>query len=107
MNKQKLTALAKSIQHWTENVNVTRWENASIGPINCALCDLYFHHYCIGCPVKKSTGHKICYGTPYEAVEPLWIRHRDGFRSSLKDFRAAALEELNFLKALWPAGYGN
>jgi hypothetical protein len=102
-------ALESSIKHWQENVAVTSFGQATIGPHDCALCNL-FNVYedkleernCIGCPVRKATGQRYCCGSPFEKV---CSAHRafQGDDANLQEFRDAAQAELDFLISLRPA----
>jgi hypothetical protein len=103
MKPRTLSALKKSIEHWTRLAEGKRQPNELTGPEHCALCGLFLEKdkhgkFCTGCPVKTETGHDTCYGTPYAAAESAG---QDFGFDSLK-FRRAARKELNFLKSLLP-----
>ena len=89
MNKKTLEALKASIQHWRENEAAETVDFVSVWAAECALCSLFMHAACNGCPVAKKTGKKDCFGSPwfnaYNALQE-WRRHpgsthaRDAFR---------------------------
>lgn len=61
-----INAINKSILHW--KLNAEDPENATTGPNNCSLCDLFFfdgRSKCNGCPVMQVSGQTSCRGTPY------------------------------------------
>ena len=85
MEAATLEALHGSIRKWEGIVAGTE---VDLGPVNCPLCDLFFHKACKGCPVSERTGKWCCDDTPYVDV-----RVRMGDRPQL---------EVDFLKSLLP-----
>ena len=106
-----LTALAKSIRHWEENVSAHMAAEVSTSASDCALCVIYRRWnrrrtdiICDGCPVAHATGQPYCADTPYIKAHNAWDEWISGY-ATREDWRKAAQAELEFLKALWPAGY--
>lgn len=97
MKKATLEALEASIAKWEKNARVRNLDNAQIYSDTCALCDLFYEDDCTGCPVQRKTGLKECSGTPW--VDCCEIKNDD----DIEGFRAAAREEVKFLKSLLPA----
>lgn len=55
-------ALQHSLRHWQDNTaGVTR----SIASQDCALCILFLHDGCKGCPIFEHTRREHCRNTPY------------------------------------------
>ena len=111
MPPKTLTALKASIRHWRENASAEYWDDVSIGPGACALCEKFHPHEvppCVGCPVAERTGQPYCIGTPYEAAEraaDAWGDYR--YKTAVESravWREAAQAELDFLISLLPAG---
>lgn len=102
MNKKTLTALKRSIAHWERLANGKRRAYEDIGPEDCALCDLFLHKECEGCPVFGKTLVRGCNGTPYSHAHFVIMNSKmdDPFDDPL--FRRAAKTELRFLKSLLP-----
>ena len=101
MDKGTLKALKKSIEHWEENAKASKKRPAKLGPEECALCVQFISNSCRGCPVRESTGRMLCTDSPYEDCIYAWAAYLIG-QSTLKEFRAAAKRELQFLKSLLP-----
>lgn len=111
MDAETLKALKASIAKWERNAKARKPENFKTGIGNCPLCEM-FHPYrrgviyrdgldCAGCPVQKKTGYGGCYGTPYSnAAEAHDDWEHDPTQG--KAARAAAREEVAFLKSLLP-----
>lgn len=110
MNQQTLDAIDASITHWEEVANTTHPSKVFIGGNDCPLCVLFFQwdkpddYACQGCPIKEATEQPNCYGSPYYEVAKALIKWRsDPTNPQLAEaFRAAAQEELEFLKSLKP-----
>lgn len=68
MTPSTLSALHASIAHWTENEQALRPDDTAIGSGACALCKLFLHDDCVGCPVHAVSGEVSCRGTPYTQV---------------------------------------
>ena len=106
MTPETLTALKASIEHWRQNAEGPI-EDASADPDDCALCDKFLsgETRCLGCPVSESTGHILCFKTPYEIAHIKLRRTRDNASPENEAaFRAAARAELAFLISLLPEG---
>lgn len=101
MDRRTLTALKASIEHWAKNAR-RKAKNAEVGAEYCALCKLFNNQdtakgfRCHGCPVREKTGAAFCFYTPYENAAIAWDAGDDAV------WRAAAREELAFLKSLLP-----
>ena len=102
--KKVKDALALSVQHWANNAT---GREKSTSSRSCALCLLFLHTSendkddCVGCPVRKATGKKYCFGTPYKKAHDI-LSHNIQLDDSDRElaFRVAALEEYDFLKTL-------
>ena len=66
MNKDELTALKESIEHWER---LKTGEDTNVGSDSCALCNYTrgdgLTVNCDKCPIMRKTGHDSCDGTPY------------------------------------------
>jgi len=107
MDDNTLEALRKSIKHWEENLAAKNPKAVSTSARDCALCLKFFisPNACLGCPVFITTSQTCCEGTPYSlAVSRLTIwKSKEPDNNTLRDkFRAAASDEVNFLKSLLP-----
>ena len=59
-----LEALTKSRDHWIEmRDNKDSFEQPNKN--GCALCGLYYHLNCRGCPIAEKTEIRLCKGSPY------------------------------------------
>ena len=100
-DKATKTALEKSIIHWEEVIIEDNPNAIELGHNACALCEMFWHEDCEGCPVKENTGMIFCRNTPHEdarlAVD-LW--EAEPTEQGKKAFRKAAVVELDFLKSL-------
>lgn len=94
-----LKALKASIAKWEKNARVRNLDNAKIGAKECPLCRLFADDGCLGCPVRQATGMKRCWGTPWEDACDAKLYSKD-----VAAFRAAAREEVAFLRSLLPEG---
>jgi hypothetical protein len=103
MDARTAEALEKSIKHWENNAEAERPKDASTRGADCALCGLFYIEGCEGCPVYHRTGgEEECSDTPYyQALYCFkrWERYPDD-QTSRDYFRAAASEEVKFLKSL-------
>lgn len=99
MNKQTAEALEKSIEKWR---GIARREREEGGTDDCALCELFHHRGCRGCPVRKHTRLDSCSGTPYTYWSRLYDREGDYVAPAnyTDEMVAAALEEVKFLESL-------
>jgi hypothetical protein len=107
MNHTTLTALKQSIAHWERLVSGNRLSNEYIGIYDCALCLKFFDDGCVGCPVYEKTGEPFCDGSSFmQAHNIIYILRLKGlFKQEALDspeFKAAAQEELDFLRSLLP-----
>lgn len=102
MTPKVAAALESSIQHWERNILAEHPDEVALGSEHCALCRMFIHDHCAGCPISASTGERGCLGTPYGAAEDAtddWADAPDS--AELRDaFREAARVELEFLKSL-------
>lgn len=91
----KLTALDASIAHWERIVCDPTKEPH--GRPSCALCT-EFHNGggCEDCPVSEHSGVQ-CQGSPYKTFTTVCRKHDDG-EATLEDVKAAALDEVVYLK---------
>lgn len=101
MSKRAEKALRASIRHWEKNAAATSFLAVTTGPSYCALCNLYnvsddAERDCRACPVQKATGELYCRKTPYAKVR---YARKAG---NLVAFKAAAQEEVEFLRGLLP-----
>jgi hypothetical protein len=97
LNKD-IALLEECLPHWERNTRVRKVEDADIGGRSCALCREYVlgvSEECWNCPIHQKTGKEMCEGTPYAAVGDA----RYG-SENVDELRAAAREELQFLKDL-------
>ena len=85
MDRLTAFALELSIEKWQEVVN-GKDEKLASDATNCALCQIFQHHLCKGCPVNEKTGEG-CAMTPYIDYEHAQTR-------------SAAEKEVKFLKSL-------
>ena len=106
-DQTKSEALEASILLWQENVKAETWGEVRMWLDDCALCKMFEHFNCGGCPVYLRTGLEYCGGSPYlsayEALrgwrhtdpddKPAWLAARDKFRK-------AAQAEVDFLISL-------
>lgn len=96
MKRKTLKALKASIEHWEVNTKVKEVDEINTTWRACALCQLFFQNGCVGCPVAERTERFRCLDTPYVTA---YLAAQNG---DLKEFRAAAFDELAFLKSLLP-----
>ena len=105
MDKETEAALRESIKHWEENVAAKKVEDTGVAASDCALCIKFFDDgLCNGCPVKQHTSRVRCKETPFYRA---WIAENNWFvnpgsEKAAAAFKAAAQEELDFLKSLLP-----
>jgi hypothetical protein len=103
MNAQTLEALEASIAKWERNAEAKTPAGYKIGESDCPLCALFIYpDRCEGCPVFERTGERFCRDTPYihaSALRTWWSEGDDAFRNRA---RAAARDEVAFLKSLLP-----
>lgn len=99
----KREAIEAAIAKWQRIVDGNGIDN---GADDCALCALYLHKSCIGCPVTDAIGNinYLCRDTPY--IE--WCRASRALAYNIEgvgyehteESLAAAQKELDFLKSL-------
>jgi len=110
MDKKTYYALQESISHWESNVAAASPLEASCDSDDCALCRMFVipNDHCFGCPVAEATKVDDCQNTPfYDARHVLffWLgRSVFGEGRGRQLFRDAAQKEVDFLRALVPAG---
>jgi len=106
-NQTKSEALEASILLWQENVKAETWGEVRMWFDDCALCKMFEHFNCGGCPVYLRTGLEYCEGSPYLSAytalrewrcinpndKPAWLAARDAFHK-------AAQDEVDFLISL-------
>ena len=105
MKRATKKALLESIEHWRENEQVKKIEDAKVGSDYCALCKRFNSLNCSRttkngeefCPVHKATGREDCNGSPYYEVQSAYLL------KNLKSFIKAAKKEREFLESLLPA----
>lgn len=110
MDRKTYDALQASIRHWEENLVAEEPHAVAVKGDACALCRLFVigrgWNDCKGCPVRDAIGRGHCEGTPWaraaEAVQ--YWRYYPSARGARAEFRRAAQRELDFLRALVPAG---
>jgi hypothetical protein len=103
MDQRTLEALQGSIKKWEAIVAGTGVDH---GIHNCPLCALFWLNNCAGCPVAESSNDISCNNTPYKtawqpSVDPYGYRSLP-FPAVTARQKAAAKEELAFLKSLLP-----
>lgn len=86
-------ALTASIQKWRHLANMRELTGLTVdgGTDTCALCQLFYHRDCKGCPVMWKTGLPACDGSPYMR----FVKARNA-----PEKRQAAKKELTFLVTL-------
>lgn len=104
MNAITLEALKASIEKWERNTRVRNTMNASVYSDECPLCAMFDpdgNKQCAGCPVRDRTGQPHCIGSPWERA---YMTRKSG---NAVAFRAAARDEVAFLKSLLPQSEGD
>lgn len=101
MDARTLEALKASIEKWERNARVRSPQNYRLQASDCPLCDLFFNKACIGCPVMIETGADCCDNSPYRSAVLAHRRWMNG-EGTVQQARAAAREEVAFLKSLLP-----
>jgi len=104
MTPRTAEALEASIRHWEENARAETITDASVGTVDCALCNLFFWKMprCHGCPVAEKTKREVCTGTSYYAASDAFYAWREAPNSDYlrTAFHRAAQAEVDFLKSL-------
>lgn len=107
MDDKALTALKGSIEKWERNAVAETPGDYDVESAVSALCSLFRRETCQECPVMDVTGEKHCAGTPCWTAEDAldeWIDHPSS--PTLRDHaRAAARDEVTFLRSLLPGEY--
>lgn len=102
MNENTRKALELSIQKWEAIVAGTGGDR---GSHDCELCTMFLRHdFCRGCPVFQRTGRESCCGTPWDKWT-LLVKDQSfhgGRWANTPEQKAAAQDELDFLKSLRP-----
>lgn len=112
MDEKTLNALKESIAHWermrdgkrveTRNRYAVDGDLESIGPDDCALCNLFYKAGCFECPIMEDTGESQCSNcAPY--LYATHVLDRDFLHDS-PEFKRAAQEMIDYLKSLLPEG---
>ena len=106
-------AMRGSIEHWTRHAEGRARVGEGTAGEDCDLCRVYTGADCTGCPVKQHTGYPICGNTPWKearnAFQNAFVRklNSEGMYlyctryptdDAVQEFRAAAMNELIFLK---------
>ena len=103
MDAKTLEALKASIAKWERNAEATDTYDFRIGEYDCPLCELFLHpDHCECCPVFEKTSERFCRGTPYinaSSALTWWVL---GGARACDRARAAARDEVAFLKSLLP-----
>lgn len=107
MEPDTLQALEESIKKWEE---IAKGTGEDKGTDNCALCDLFWHEDCHGCPVMEKSGEIWCRNTPYQPWHNQMQRKQspgagNGYKAETEQHRRLAQMEVDFLKSLLPEGY--
>jgi len=100
MKQETREALQASIAHWIrmrdgERIEIDGELEYPTG-VHCALCQMFNHGGCIGCPVAERTGLSGCGSTPFLLASIAWI----DFGPDSAKFRKAAAKEVAFLESL-------
>lgn len=117
MKPETLAALLESIAHWKRMRDNPHCGDQPSGK-QCALCRRFINHGALLCsvdsgpteprelcPVAKRTERHMCMGTPYHHAAYMFSEYIKYQAVSLKTWRAAAQEEINFLENLLPQEY--
>lgn len=107
MKQEVREALEASIRHWEENRDARSPKHVHYGAEACALCDLFFHVGCVGCPVAHFTRKMVCSGSPYDRAVEAYKKWRVEEENGHEEFRAAAQAEVDFLRNLLPTSKEN
>jgi len=107
-DQTKSEALEASILHWQENVKAETWGEVRMWFDDCALCKMFEHFNCGGCPVYLRTGGSFCIGSPYGAAYTAWISWKytnpsscaNTWLAARDEFRQCAQAEVDFLISL-------
>lgn len=102
MDAATLEALKASIAKWERNARARKPHNYLLQVSDCPLCGLFFNKACVGCPVSAQTGVDCCDNSPYRPAVEAHYRWEMG-TGSVNAARAAARDEVAFLKSLLPA----
>jgi len=97
-------ALNESIAAWKKKARATSPAGVSLSGNECPLCVIFSGAGgCEGCPVKISTGKRLCADTPYRQAShaiALWRDSKDD--DDMLAFQQAAQDEVEFLQGLLP-----
>lgn len=110
MNFITLTALNKSIEHWTRHATRSAANGEGVRSEDCSLCE-HFYSYkslkCYGCPVMERTGMHCCVCSPWQNAIMRFRRDIQWMSPRLQsgEFVESANAELAFLKSLLPERY--
>ena len=95
MKEETKQAIKDSIAHW-KRMKENRRCGETPGPHGCALCQLFLHSDCVGCPIAERTKYTFCEGSPYFAASRAFCIGSDS------KWQAAAEAEIQFLTSLLP-----
>lgn len=94
-------AIKRGIQKWQA---IVQGRKADSGTIDCALCEEFLKHSCVGCPVYERTGKAGCADAPYETEwAPLIAQGGSRFADTPEKVKAANAV-LKFLYECLPPG---
>ena len=65
-------AWTKTFEKWSFLVKNPNVSKSSFGADTCGLCDLFLNKdaiFCLRCPVRKKTGQRHCFFTPFATFE--------------------------------------
>ena len=107
MKAETVIALEASITSWKHKATTPDYKGLNMGPTGCALCQLFHHNECNGCPISEKTGRMECIGTPYEETYKAWRKligaeNPNQIRVRRPKFREAARAMVEFMEDLRP-----
>lgn len=93
--EEVIQACDDSIAHWGRMATGTQYQHEGRGADSCALCSIFLHRGCSGCPVSKKTKMAKCFGSPYPDAVVHDINSRAGRTVALRmrDFLIEAKAE--------------
>ena len=98
MDAETRKALHKAIVHWERMHDLGSASREAPTATACALCQKFLgiSEVCKKCPVMEKTGFIRCLNTPYRRA----VRMYQLYGIGSPEFKAAAQDEINFLKSL-------
>lgn len=117
MNRETYDALVASYQKWRNNYKqIDKLEGQMIddkqllySSADCDLCLMFAVQIapCVGCPIRRFTGHNGCHGTPYHEITAI-LHDNHHVNSGLifvtKRLIQETKREIEFLASLIPEG---